>query len=439
MNFLDKYFGITESDSTWYKELTAGVATFFAMSYILFANPAILAEAGMDRAAQFTATTLACIFGCLVMGLYAKLPFAVAPGMGLNAFFAYTVCLALGHNWQFALTSVLAAGLIFVLLSIFNLRNLIVNLIPKSLQQAFCPAIGLFVAFIGLQQAGIIKLHEKTISSFGDISDPNVLLACFGILVMGILYIKNVYGGMLLGVLLLTFIGIPLGITKVDILFSAPPSISGTLLKFDFSQILTYDFICVTILCLSMNIFDATGTFLGLSNSVKKMLNSSGEMKNTKKAFIADSLSVVFGAMVGTSSSTAYVESSAGISIGGRTGFVSVVTALCFAIALFLFPLLSAVPQSAVAVMLIFAGSKMFMSLPLKNINIDDYSETIPAFITMVMIPFSYSIVEGISFGVLCYVLLNAATGNFKKVGIGTYFLAAFFILRYVLAAIEGL
>ncbi len=431
MNFFDKYFGISKSGSTLYTEVVAGITTFFAMSYILFANPAILAETGMEKSALFTATALAAIFGCLVMGIYARLPFALAPGMGLNAFFAYTVCLALGHTWQFALAAVFVEGIIFFLLSVFNLRHLIIRLIPKNLQLAFCPGIGLFIAFIGLQHAGLIEIHEKTMITFGNITNPDVLLACLGILILGILYVKKVQGGMLFGVLLLTAIGLPFGITKINMLFSLPPSISGTVLKFDFSEILSYDFISITILLLSVDIFDTMGTFVGVSNTADGMLDKSGDMKNSKKAFIADSLATVFGAAVGTSTTTTYVESSAGISCGGRTGVTSIATAFCFAIAIFAFPLLSAVPKSAIAVMLIFAGYSMVMSKPLKSIDFDEYSESVPAFITIIMIPFTFSIVEGISFGILSYVLINTFSGNFRKMNIGIYILAIFFIMRY--------
>ncbi|MDR1830361.1 MAG: NCS2 family permease, partial [Candidatus Fibromonas sp.] len=278
---------------------------------------------------------------------------------------------------------------------------------------------------------GLIEIHEKTIITFGDITKPNVQLACVGIVIMGVLYVKKVYGGMLFGVLLLTAISLPLGITKIDSLFSLPPPVSGILLKFNFSEILSYDFICITILLLSVDIFDTMGTFLGVSNAANGMLDSGGSMKNTKKAFIADSLATIFGAAVGTSTTTTYVESSAGVSIGGRTGIASITTAFCFTVALFAFPLLSAVPQSAIAVMLIFAGCSMFMSLPLKAIHLSDYSEAIPAFVTIIMISFSYSIAEGISLGILSYVFINTLSGNFKKVNIGTYFLALFFIMRY--------
>ncbi len=433
MKFLDNYFEITKSGSTMYRELVAGVVTFFSMSYILFVNPSILAETGMDKSAQFTATAVATIFGCLIMGIYARLPFAIAPGMALNTFFAHTVCLSLGHTWQFALTVVFVTGIIFFLLSLFNLRSLIASLIPKSLQLAFGPGIGLFIAFLGLQQAGIIEIHENTISSFGNVTDPHVLLTCLGIVVMGVFFVKKVYIGMLLGVTLLTIISLLFGITEVGSFFSVPHSISGIALQFDFSEILSYDFICLVLLLLSTSIFDATGTFLGVSNTNEELLDSTGSMKNSRKAFMADSLSAVFGAMAGTSTTTAYIESSTGITVGGRTGVTSIVTAFCFIIALFSFPLLSAVPKSAVAAMLVFAGYNMFMSSSFKSINFNDYSESIPVFITIIMLPLSHSIVEGISFGILSYVLINCFSGNYKKLGVGTCILAAFFIGRYAI------
>lgn len=432
MDFLDKYFGLSKSGSNLYNEIVAGITTFFAMSYILFVNPTILADIGMPAGAAFTATALATIFGCLVMGIYAKLPFALAPGMGLNTFFAYTICLKLGHTWQFALTTVFIEGIFFFLISVLNIRQFIINLIPRNLQLAFCPGIGLFIAFIGLQKAGLIVDDPKTLLAFGDITNSETLLACVGILMLGVFYVKKIYSGMLFVVLLLTAIDLPFGMTKIDSLFSLPPSVSSTVLKFDFSEILSYDFICITILLLSIDIFDTMGTLVGVSN-INGMQDKQGSIKNARQAFIADSLATVFGSAVGTSTTTTYVESAAGISVGGRTGITSVVTAFCFAISLLAYPLLSIVPPAAVAVMLIFAGGNMFiMGNPFNKMDLTDYSESIPVFITIIMIPFSFSIIEGISFGVMSYVLINAFTGNIKKTGVGTCILAVFFIARYV-------
>jgi len=432
MNFLENYFGISKNGSTLYRELVAGVTTFFAMSYILFVNPAILAEAGMDKSAQFTATALAAIFGTFAMGVYARLPFALAPGMGLNAFFAYTICLSLGHSWSFALAAVFVEGLIFFVLSIFDLRKLVVSLIPKSLQLAFCPGIGLFIASVGLQQARIIEMHENSIR-FGNITDPNVLLACLGILVIGVFYVKRIYTGMIAGIIMLTVISLSFGLTQIDSFFSMPPSVSDIMLKFDFSEVLSYDFICLVFLLLSVDIFDTMGTLLGISNATENMVDENGSPKNIKKAFVADSLATVFGAMAGTCTTTTYIESSTGVSVGGRTGIASIVTAFCFVIALFSFPMLSAVPTAAVSAMLIFAGYNMFMSQSFKNMDFKDYSESVPAFITMIVMPFSHSIVEGVSFGVLSYVLINFASRNMKKISSGTYLIAAFFAARYVI------
>ena len=432
MRFLENYFEITKKGSNIYKESVAGITTFFAMSYILLVNPIILAETGMDKSAQFTATALAAIFGTLVMGVYARLPFALAPGMGLNTFFAYTICLSLGHNWSFALAAVFVEGIIFFILSIFDLRKLVVSLIPKSLQLAFCPGIGLFIASIGLQQARIIEMHENNMR-FGNITDPNVLLACLGILVIGVFYVKRIYTGMVVGIVLLTIISLSFGLTQIDSFFSMPPSVSSIMLKFDFSGIWSYDFICLVFLLLSVDIFDTMGTLLGVSNATEGMTDENGSPKNIKKAFVADSLATIFGAMAGTSTTTTYIESSTGVSVGGRTGITSIVTAFCFVIALFSFPMLSAVPSAAVSAMLIFAGYNMFMSQSFKNMDFKDYSESVPAFITMIVMPFSHSIVEGISFGVLSYVLINGISRNLKKISIGTYFIAIFFAARYVI------
>jgi len=432
MKFLENYFGIAKSGSNIYKELVAGITTFFAMSYILFVNPTVLAETGMDKSAQFTATALAAIFGTFVMGAYARLPFALAPGMGLNTFFAYTICLSMGHSWSFALGTVFVEGVIFFILSIFDLRKIMVNLIPKSLQLAFCPGIGLFIASIGLQQARIIEMHENSIK-FGNITDPNVLLACLSILVIGIFYVKKIYAGMIVGIILITVISLSFGLTQIDSFFSMPPSVFGIIFEFDFSEILSYDFICLVFLLLSIDIFDTMGTLLGISNATEGMADKNGSPKNIKKAFVADSLATIFGAMAGTSTTTTYIESSTGVSVGGRTGITSIVTAFCFAIALFSFPMLLAVPSAAVSAMLIFAGYNMFMSQSFKNMDFRDYSESVPAFITMIVMPFSHSIVEGISFGVLSYVLINGVSRNLKKISVGTYFIAAFFAARYVI------
>lgn len=432
MSFLEDYFGIAKNGSTVYKELVAGITTFFAMSYILFVNPAILAQTGMDKSAQFTATALAAIFGTLVMGVYARLPFALAPGMGLNTFFAYTICLSLGHSWNFALAVVLVEGIIFFILSLFDLRRIVVNLIPRSLQLAFCPGIGLFIASVGLQQAKIIEMHENSIK-FGNIADPSVLLACLGILVIGVFYVKKIYAGMVAGIVLLTIISLSFGLTQIDSFFAMPPPISGIVLAFDFSEILSYNFICLVLLLLSVDIFDTMGTLLGVSNATENMVGEDGSPKNIRKAFVADSLATIFGAMAGTNTTTTYIESSTGVSVGGRTGITSIVTAFCFVIALFSFPMLLAVPPAAVSAMLIFAGYNMFMSPSFKSMDFKDYSESVPAFITMIVMPFSHSIVDGISFGVLSYVLINSISRNVKKISTGTYLIAIFFAARYVI------
>ncbi|GHV15138.1 xanthine/uracil permease [Fibrobacterales bacterium] len=431
MKFLDEYFGISASGSNLYREIIAGVTTFFAMSYILFANPAILSEAGMDKSILFTSTAIAAIIGCLAMGIYARLPFALAPGMGLNAFFTYTICLQLGHSWQFALAAVFCEGVVFLLISIFNIRGLIINLIPKTLHYAFCPGIGLFIAFIGLQMAGLVEPRQGTILKLGNVYDPNAILSCVGVVVIGALYMRKIHGGMLLGVAIICLLALPFGMVKIDSLFSLPPNVMPVFMKFDFSELFSFDFICVIILLLSVDIFDTLGTLVGVAESAN-MIDEKGNVKNNRKAFIADSLSTIFGAMFGTSTTTTYVESSTGVAAGGRTGITAIVTALCFVMALFYYPIFSAVPKSAIAAMLIFAGFNMFMSSPIREINFKDYSESIPAFITLLMMPFTYSIMEGISFGVLSYVFINALSGNFKKIGIGTLVLAIFFMARFV-------
>ena len=426
---LEKFFKLKENGTTPKTEVIAGITTFLTMAYILAVNPLILSDAGMDINALFTATAIAAIAGTLVMALWAKLPFALAPGMGLNAFFAYAVVIGMGHTWQFALTAVLIEGVLFILLTIFNVREAIANSIPKSVKTAISAGIGLFIAFIGLQNAGVIVKHDATLVTLGDITTGTALLGLIGLIITSVLVVKKVKGDLLIGIILTALIGIPLGITQIQGFMSVPPSIEPIFFKFEFTQIFTFDMLIVVFTFLFVDIFDTLGTLVGVSTKAG-MLDKDGKIPNAKKAFMADSIGTTVGAMLGTSTVTTYVESAAGVSEGGRTGMTALITALCFAVALFFSPVFLAIPGAATAPALILVG--LYMLGPIKELEFNDFSETIPAFICIIAMPLTYSIAEGITLGLLSYVIINLLAGNYKKLSIGMYILAVLFILKYI-------
>lgn len=425
----EKFFKLKENGTNPRTEIIAGITTFLTMAYILAVNPSILSATGMDANALFTTTAIAAIVGTLVMALWAKLPFALAPGMGLNAFFAFSVVLGMGHTWQFALTAVLIEGVIFILLTVFNVREAIANSIPKSVRTAISAGIGLFIAFIGLQNAGIIVNHDATLVSLGDITSGKALLGIIGLLITSILVVKKVKGDLLIGIILTAIIGIPLGITQLNGFMSLPPSIEPIFFKFDFSQIFSFEMAVIVFTFLFVDIFDTLGTLVGVSTKAG-MLDKDGKIPNAKKAFMADAIGTTAGAMLGTSTVTTYVESAAGVSEGGRTGMTALITALCFAVALFFAPVFLAIPGAATAPALILVG--LYMLSPIKELDFTDFSETIPAFICIIAMPLAYSIAEGITLGVLSYVIINLIAGKFKKLSIGMYVLAVLFILKYI-------
>ncbi len=426
---LDKYFKLKENGTNPRTEVIAGITTFLTMAYILAVNPSILSATGMDANALFTATAIAAIAGTLVMALWAKLPFALAPGMGLNAFFAFSVVLGMGHTWQFALTAVLIEGIIFIFLTIFNVREAIANSIPKSVKTAISAGIGLFIAFIGLQNAGVIVKHEATLVTLGDIKTGTALLGLIGLIITSILVVKKVKGDLLIGIILTALIGIPFGITQINGFISAPPSIEPIFMQFEWQNIFTFDMLIVVFTFLFVDIFDTLGTLVGVSTKAG-MLDKQGKIPNAKKAFMADSIGTTLGAILGTSTVTTYVESAAGVSEGGRTGMTALVTALCFAAALFFAPVFLAIPGAATAPALVLVG--LYMLGPIRDLEFDDFSETIPAFICIIAMPLTYSIAEGITLGLLSYVIINLFTGKYKKLSIGMYILAVLFVLKYI-------
>ncbi len=427
---LKKLFGFDPEITTVRTEMLAGLTTFLTMSYILAVNPAMFSQLeGMSAGAVFTATALAAIVGTLAMALLGKMPFGLAPGMGLNAFFVYTVCMGMGYTWQFALTAVFIEGLIFILLTLTNLREAIVNAIPASLKNAIGAGIGLFIAFIGLQNAGIVVKNDATLVSLGDITSGSALLAFIGLLITSMLVIKNVRGGLLIGILLTTIIGIPMGLTEYGGIVSAPYSIDDIFCKFEWGNVLSLDMLVVVFTLLFIDMFDTIGTLVGVCTKAN-ILAPDGRIPRVKEAFLADSIATTVGACIGTSTTTTYVESASGVALGGRTGLTAFAIAVCFAISLFFSPIFLAIPASATASVLVIVG--LFMMSPIKNIPFDDYAESIPAFVTIVMMPMAYSISDGILLGMISYVLMNMLCGNFKRITPTMYILAILFVLKYI-------
>lgn len=427
---LNKLFGFDAKKNNIKTEILAGITTFMTMAYILAVNPDILSATGMNKEALFTATALSAIIGTLIMAFVARLPFALAPGMGLNAFFAFAVVLSMGYSWQFALTAVFIEGIIFIILTAFNIRELIVNAIPMNLKHAVSAGIGLFIAFIGLQNAGIIVNNDAVLVGLGDMGSHSVWVGFFGILVTGVLLVLKVKGSLLIGILSSTVLALILGVTQVPEggLVSAPPSLEPILWKFDFSNIWSMDMLIVLFTFLFVDMFDTVGTLVGVSDKAG-MLTKEGKVPRVKQALFADAIGTTFGAMMGTSTVTTYVESAAGVAEGGRTGLTSFSTAIMFALALFFAPMFIMIPGAATAPALFMVG--LFMLTPILKIDLKDYTESIPAFFTIIMMPLSYSIAEGIVFGMLSYVLLKVFTGKFKDVSIVMYVLGVLFIIKF--------
>lgn len=430
MKMLEKLFGFNPRETRVRTEILAGITTFLTMAYILAVNPNILAATGMDKGALFTTTVIASAFATLLMAFYAKLPFGLAPGMGLNAFFAYTVCLTLGYTWQFALTAVLLEGIIFILLTITNLREKIVEALPLSLRNAIGAGIGLFIAFIGLQNAGIIVNNDATLISLGDITSGSALLGITGLLITSILLVKKVRGALLVGILLTTVIGIPMGLTHLDGVLSTPPSIEPILFQFQWEHIFTKEMVIVVFTFLFVDMFDTIGTLVGVTTKAG-MVTGDGKIPRLKQAFMVDAIGTTAGAMLGTSTITTFVESASGVGEGGRSGLTAFVTAVCFLLSLFLAPFFLAVPGAATAPVLILVGLMMMSSV--RKVDFLDYSEAIPAFICIIFMPLAYSISDGIVLGMISYVLINLLCGHTKKLTPAMYILAFIFVFKFFL------
>ena len=414
-------------------EIIAGFTTFLAMAYILAVNPNILGAANMDTGAVFTATALSSAIATLVMGIFANLPFALAPGMGLNAFLAYTVCLTMGYSWQFALTAIFCEGIIFLLLTFFNVREAIVNSIPANLKKAIGVGIGLFIAVLGLQNAGII-VDSATLVGL-NITSPSAIVAIIGVIVTAALVAYNIKGGILIGILVTTIIGIPFGVTQFGGVASLPPSLAPTFLKFNFSEVLANipDFIIVMFTFLFVDMFDTVGTLIGCAGKAD-MINKDGTIPNCKEALFADAVGTTVGAMLGTSTVTTFVESSTGVVEGGRTGVTAIVTAGFFLLSLFFAPLFLSIPSAATAPALILVG--FYMMSPVKDIDFTDPTEGIPAFLCLLMMVCAYSISDGIMFGILSYVIIKVLAGKAKNISVATYIVALLFVFKIIVNVI---
>lgn len=427
---LEKLFGFDRNVTRVRTEVMAGITTFLTMAYILAVNPNILSATGMDKGALFTTTVVASAFATLLMAFYAKLPFGLAPGMGLNAFFAYTVCLTMGYTWQFALTAVLLEGLIFILLTVTNLREKIVDAIPVTLKNAIGAGIGLFISFIGLQNAQIIVNNDATLLGLGNITSGPALLGIIGLVLTSVLLVKGVRGALLFGILLTTLIGIPMGITRFNGVFSAPPSIEPIFFQFEWDKIFTKEMVIVVFTFLFVDMFDTIGTLVGVTTKAG-MMNKDGSIPHLRQAFMVDAVGTTVGAMLGTSTITTFVESASGVGEGGRSGLTSFVTAVCFLLALFFAPFFLAVPGAATAPVLILVGLMMMGAV--MKVDFTDYSEAIPAFICIIFMPLAYSISDGIVLGMISYVLINLLSGKYRKLTVGMYILAAIFVLKFLI------
>lgn len=433
---IEKFFKLKENGTTIRIEFMAGLITFLTMAYVLVVNPSILANTGMNEAALFTATAFAAILGTVLMGLIANLPIAQASGMGLNTFFAFTVVKAMGATWEVALTAVFIEGIVFIILTFLNIRELIVKSIPSVLKNAIPVGIGLFIALIGLKNAQIIQGNSVTLVALGDLSEPVVWIALVGIVVTIVCYVLNIKGAMLLGIVAATVFGFFVGEVHIPNgnIVSLPPSIEPVFLKFDWSQVFTLNTLIVVFVLLLVNLFDSVGTLLAVLSKVGKP-DETGNYPQMKKALFSDALATTFGAILGTSTVTAYVESAAGASAGGRTGLTAISTAFFFILALFLFPLFRIVPEGATAAPLIIIG--FFMMSTVVKIDFNDMSEGLPAFLTIIFMPFTYSIASGICFGVISFVLIKLLCGKIKDISLTVIIVAVMFLIKLILDALH--
>jgi len=432
VKFLENIFQLKSHDTTLGREVMAGLTTFITMAYIIFVNPQMMAASGMDPGASFVGTCLAAALACFAMGLYANWPVGLAPGMGLNAFFTYTVVGEMGYSWEIALGAVFLAGVLFVIMSVTPLRRWMLDSIPLNLRVAMGAGVGLFIGFIGLRNGGIIVANNATFLSLGDFSQLETLLAALGFLLISILSVRKIPGAIIIGVLSVTVAGIFLGLVQYQGLLAAPPKLAPTLMKLDILGALDLAMISVIMSFLFVNLFDTAGTLLGVASRAK-LIDESGEAKGLDGALKADSTSSVVGTLFGCSPVTSYVESSAGVEAGGRTGLTAVVVGFLFLIAIFFSPLAAMVPAFATSGALIYVAILMLGGMD--RLNWSDSTELLPALIIIVMIPLTFSIANGIALGFIAYVAMKMATSGFKEISSGAWFLTLVFLSKFIFLA----
>ena len=427
----EKIFRLKEKKTNVKTEIMAGITTFMTMSYILAVNPQILGDAGMDKGAVFTATIIASIIAILIMALYANLPFALAPGMGLNAFFTYTVVMTMGKSWEFALAAVFIEGIIFVFLTFFNVREAIFNAIPRSLKTAVSVGIGLFIALIGLLNSTVIVKNDVGLG-LGNLVSKESFIFFIGLLIMAVLTARKTKGALLIGIVISTIIALFAGVSKLPEggIIQLPPSLSPIAFKLDFSSMFSLEMFSIVFAFLFVDLFDTIGTLTGVATKAK-MLDENGQLPNAGRALFADSIGTTLGALLGTSTVTTFVESATGVAEGGRTGLTALSTGFCFFLSIFFYPLITIIPAQATAAALVMVG--LFMIDSIVDINFGDFTESFPAFMTIIMMPFAYSIAEGIAFGMISYASVKLLTGKGKEVSPLVYVLAIVFLLRYLL------
>lgn len=425
---LDRVFDLTASGTTVRTEMLAGLTTFLTMAYIIFINPAILGDAGMPKGAVFVATCLVAAVGTLIMGIYANYPIALAPGMGLNAYFAYVVVLHMGYSWQAALGAVFISGCLFLLVTLFRIRDIIVDGIPHSLRIAITVGIGLFLAIISLKNAGIIASNPATYITLGDLHTPQVVLAVIGFIIVATLSARKVKGALLVGILTVTVLSFFVAGNQYHGIFSPPPSIEPTFFALDVKGALAGGILNVVLVFFLVELFDATGTLMGVARRAGLLVE--GKMNRLSRALMADSTSIFLGSLLGTSSTTAYLESAAGVQEGGRTGLTAVTVAALFLACLFIAPLAGSVPPYATAPALFYVACLMLREL--NDLEWDDVTEVIPACVTALMMPFTYSIANGVSFGFVSYALLKVLTGRARDVKAVVWVIAAVFVFKFI-------
>ncbi len=426
---LHKLFGFDRTTMSVRKEVIGGVTTFLTLAYILAVNPSVLSVTGMDRGAVFTSTVVASAVATLAMAFYGKLPFALAPSMGLSSFFAFTVCTTMGYSWQFALTAVFIEGILFMIMSVTGLRSRIVDAMPKTLQNAVAPGIGMFITFIGLKNSGIIVNSPATYVALGNMHSPSVLLAIGGILLTTMLLIRKVTGALLIGIVVTTAIGIPLGVTHFQGWYSAPPSIEPVLWKMEWSHVFSYDMLACVLTFLFVDMFDTLGTLVGVCKRAGISLEK-GVHGPLARGFMADAVGTAAGAALGTSTISTFMESAAGVNAGGRCGLTAFVVAVLYLVSLFFAPLFLSIPPEATSAALFLVGVTMMSDTA--KINFNNYIEAVPCFFMIIFMPFTFSISDGVLLGVISYVLLHLVSGRVRELRISTVVLAVLFVVRYV-------